>query len=321
MENTNKYFSPNQKMAQLEGAKHRRALLANVKEAAQRAIDSGILDEAEKMDTILSGPTGIGKTYNMTKALNDVGLKENEDFILLKGDHSMTAFAIKLMMAHRQFTLDKKHGTETLIVMVDDCDSFFKDKASRNILKGLLGSKGSRQLQYNKMLPEHMLTDRQHAVLEHYRHTDGSPGFTIPCDDVAFVFTTNFVFPTERQSRLESEKGLTAKSLVYADLVAIRGRVKLKPFHMNMATNWGWIAEVALNDGLLDMLDEVEGLPDVDYAKYLLLDFIANKWENMTESNLRTVTDMALTMKKHGMDARDIWTVDFLKQTQSVISL
>ena len=321
MENTNKYFSPNQKMAQLEGAKHRRALLANVKEAAQRAIDSGLLDEAEKIDTILAGPTGIGKTYNMKKALNDVGLVEKEDYILLSGDHSMAYFSIKLMMAHREFTLNKKHENETLIVMVDDCDSFFQNKASRNILKGMMGAKGTRQLQYNKMLPEHMLTDRQHAVLEHYRHTDGSPGFTVPCDDVAFVFTTNFVFPTEREAKQQLAKGLSTKALTYQDLVAIRSRVKLKPFHMNMATNWGWIAEVALNDGLLDILDEVEGLPDVDYAKYLLLDFIANKWENMTESNLRTVTDMALTMKKHGMAARDIWTVDFLKQSQSVISL
>lgn len=321
MENTNKYFSPNQKTAQLEGAKHRRALLANVKEAAQRAINSGLLDDEEKMDTILSGPTGIGKTYNMKKALHDVGLVERENYIMLSGDHSMTQFAIKLMMVHREFTINKKTDTETLIVMVDDCDSFFQNKASRNILKGMMGAKGSRQLQYNKMLPEHMLTDRQHATLEHYRNTDGSPGFRIPCDDVAFVFTTNFVFPTERQAKAELEKGLSNRALTYQDLTAIRSRVKLKPFHMNMATNWGWIAEVALNDGLLDCLNDVQILPDVDYAKYLLLDFIANKWENMTESNLRTVTDMALTMKKYGMEARDIWTVDFLKQSQSMIAL
>jgi hypothetical protein len=314
----NQFFSDNQKTAMREGAKQRKALIENTKEAAQRAADASILDTEEKIDTILSGPTGIGKTYNMLKALKEVGLEQDEDFVLLSGSHSMTQFAIKLMMSHRVFTLNKKSEHETLIVMVDDCDSFFQTKDSRNILKGMMGAKGTRKLQYNKMLPEHMLTDRQHAVLEHYRHSDGSPGFTIPCDDVAFVFTTNFVFPTERQAKAELDKGLTNRALTMQDLIAIRSRVKLKPFHMNKATNWGWLAEVALNDGLLDMLNDQ---PMPEFAKYQLLDFVANKWEQMTESNLRTITDMGLIMKKYGANARDYWATDFLVQNQTEILL
>jgi len=314
---TNEYFSDNQVNAQRVGANLRQSLIENTKQAARIAQNASFLDPSEKRDTILSGPTGIGKTENMNRAFAAIGYEKGKDYVSLSGDHSMTGFAIKLMMAHREFQLRKKEG-ETLIVMVDDCDSFFQSKDARNKLKGMMGATGTRELQYNKLLPEHMLTDRQHATLEHYRNTDGSPGFTIPCEDVAFVFTTNFVFPTERQAKLELAKGLTNRALSFQDLTAIRSRVNLKPFHMNMATNWGWLAEVALNDGLLDMMND---LPDPEYSKYQLLDFIATKWEQMTESNLRTVQAMGYLMKKHGNKARSFWNTDYIVQNQEMITL
>jgi len=124
----NQYFSTKQRAAQIEGKKKRRALIKATELASQRAVNSSILDIEEKRDTILSGSTGIGKTYNTQKALKEAGFEPNEDYVLLQGNHSMIGFAIKLMMAHREFTINKTEDTQTLIVMIDDCDTFFGSK-------------------------------------------------------------------------------------------------------------------------------------------------------------------------------------------------
>ena len=307
----NKYFSTNQRNAQIEGKKKRRALIQTTEEAAQRAINSILLDIEDKIDTILSGTTGIGKTWRMQKALEGLGFIPNEDYVLLQGNHSMTAFAIKLMMAHREFITNRKKGSETLIVMVDDCDTFFSSKDSRNILKGMTGSRGTRFLQYNKMLPEHMLTDRQHAVLEHYRNKDGSPGFTIPCDDVAFIFTTNFKFPTENQAAAELAKnGPTNRANTMNDLTALRCRCKTRDFMLEKGINWGWLVEVSLNDGLLSMLDKTD---NPEFNKYRLLDWVLNNWDNMTEHNLRTIADMGRIMVNNPDNYIDEWEADFVE--------
>ena len=70
----NQYFSTKQRAAQIEGKKKRRALIKATELAAQRAVNSSILDPGEKRDTILSGSTGIGKTYNTQKALKQADL-------------------------------------------------------------------------------------------------------------------------------------------------------------------------------------------------------------------------------------------------------
>ena len=313
----NKYFSTKQLAAQIEGKKKRRALIKATEEAAQRAIDSTLLDPEDKIDTILSGTTGIGKTRNCQKALEDFGFKPNEDYVLLQGNHSMTAFAIKLMMAHRKFITERKTDGETLIVMVDDCDTFFGAKDSRNILKGMTGAKGTRRLMYNKILPEHLLTDRQHAVMEHYRHSDGSHGFTVPCDDIAFIFTTNFKFPTENQAAAELAKnGPTNRANQMNDLAALRSRCKTKDFFIEKAINWGWIVEVSLNDGLLDMLNQTD---NPDFNKYRLLDWVLNNWDHMTEHNLRSIADMGRMMVKYPDTYIDEWEADFVESNNLVL--
>ena len=313
----NTYFSSKQKAAQIEGKKKRRALIKATEEAAQRAVNSSQLHPEDKIDTILSGSTGIGKTYNTEKALSGLGFEANRDYVLLQGNHSMTGFAIKLMMAHREFMLNRVTEDQTLIVMVDDCDSFFSNKDSRNILKGMTGRKGTRRLQYNKMLPEHMLTDRQHAVLEHYRNTDGSPGFTISCDEVAFIFTTNFKFPTENQAASELAKnGPTNRANALQDLAALRSRCKTKDFMLDKAINWGWLVEVALNDGLLDMLDETD---NPEFNKYRLLDWVLNNWNQMTEHNLRTIADMGRMMIKYPDSYVDEWEADFVESNDLIL--
>jgi hypothetical protein len=180
-----------------------------------------------------------------------------------------------------------------------------------------MGKKGTRQFQYTKMFPFHMLDDLQLATMEHYKNTDGSPGFKINCDDVAFIFTTNFIFPTENQAKAVMDKlGPTNRSNALMDLAALRSRAKTKDFMLEKSVNWGWIVEVSLNDGLLDMLND---LPDPDFSKWRLLEWVITHWDQMTEHNLRTIADMGRMMKRHPQNFVDEWEADFISEDAAIL--
>ena len=85
---------------------------------------------------------------------------------------------------------------------------------------------------------------------------------------------------------------------------------------LDKAINWGWIVEVALNDGLLDMLNETE---DPEFSKYRLLDWVLNNWDNMTEHNLRTISDMGRMMIKYPDSYIDEWEADFVEGNTLVL--
>ena len=83
-------------------------------------------------------------------------------------------------------------------------------------------------------------------------------------------------------------------------------RFNVKDYFLDKLTNWGWIAEVALNDGALDMLETEE-------EKLILIDWMWNNWDNMTENNIRTIEKMAYEMVDYPDEYRDNWEADFLK--------
>ena len=169
----------------------------------------------------------------------------------------------------------------------------------------MTGKTGTRQFQYNKKINEHMFTEMQMAVMEEYR-TPGMHGFTVPTDDFIFIFTTNFKLPYESDAKELLEKnGPSGKANKQLDLAAIRGRFNVKDMFLQFEENWGWIAEVGLNDGGLDMIDEEQ--------RMILLDWMYNNWNNMTESNIRTIEKMAYEMVDYPTEYRDNWEADFLK--------
>jgi hypothetical protein len=110
--------------------------------------------------------------------------------------------------------------------------------------------------------------------------------------------------PFESDAREALEKGVSAKANRLQDLSAIRGRFNVKDYHLDFQTNWGWIAEVALNDGALSHLTEEQIL--------ILLDWMWNNWPNMTETNIRTIEKMAYEMVDYPEEYRDNWEADFL---------
>ena len=287
-------FSSVQKEAIRKGAQKRKSLIREATRAAQRA--AGQETRTDYLDTILAGTTGIGKTYNVEKSIEELSVSS----LTLKGNKSMFAFGGDLMLLHSQMP----KGTR-LALIVDDCDSFFENKENINILKGMTGKTGTRQFQYNKKINEHMFTEMQMAVMEEYR-TPGMHGFTVPTHDFIFIFTTNFKLPYESDAKELIEKnGPSGKANKQLDLAAIRGRFNVKDMFLQFEENWGWIAEVGLNDGCLEMIDEEQ--------RMILLDWMYNNWNNMTESNIRTIEKMAYEMVDYPNEYRDNWEADFLK--------
>jgi hypothetical protein len=287
-------LSTKQKEAISKGAQKRKSLIREAEKAAQRAAGNAVREEY--LDTILTGTTGIGKTHNIEKAVESLGVPS----ITLKGNKSMFAFGGDLMLLHSRMP----KGTK-LALIIDDCDSFFENKENINILKGMTGKKGTRQFQYNKKINEHMFTEAQMSVMSQYQ-TEGMHGFVVPTDDFIFIFTTNFNLPFESDAKEHLERnGGSAKANRMQDLAAIRGRFNVKDYQLDFETNWGWIAEVALNDGGLSMLTEEQCL--------ILLDWMYNNWNNMTETNIRTIEKMAYEMVDYPEEYRDNWEADFLK--------
>ena len=75
---------------------------------------------------VITGQPGLGKTWNVTKTLASLGLKENEDFVHVKGRCTAAGMFITLF-----------ENSDKLIIF-DDCDSVFKDSDGVNLLKGWL---------------------------------------------------------------------------------------------------------------------------------------------------------------------------------------
>jgi Cdc6-like AAA superfamily ATPase len=93
---------------------------------------------------LLTGQAGVGKTYTVTNVLKDQGLKENDDFVVIKG-HSSPLGLYKTLYSHRD-----------QIVVFDDCDSIWKDQVSVNILKAALDSYDVRRISWNSMSAERL---------------------------------------------------------------------------------------------------------------------------------------------------------------------
>ena len=90
---------------------------------------------------LVTGGAGLGKTYLVKKTLGDMGLTESKEFVHFKG----RATAAGLFM-----TL---YDNSDRIIVLDDCDSVFKDDDAVNILKAALDSYDVRKISYLSTKP------------------------------------------------------------------------------------------------------------------------------------------------------------------------
>ena len=88
---------------------------------------------------LLCGAPGVGKTFRVTQALKKAGKQQDVDWKLLMGKSTASA----LYTSMHDFK-----GPDQLIVM-DDCDSVFKDDDAINLLKAAFDSSDERWVTWN----------------------------------------------------------------------------------------------------------------------------------------------------------------------------
>ena len=287
-------LSSKQKSAISAGELKRKRLVRATKQAANQVN----LDE-KPIHYYIYGPSGIGKTYQTTKAVEDAGVPH----FTVSGNVSMYNFAIKLGII--AFTnLNKK-----VVVVIDDCDEILKDAKSINIMKELLAE---NKLSYDKRFHLNQLGEEDslpYMAIEHWMN-DSGVGFTIDTSNITFVVTSNIRLPYDSTADelVEKNGGIdTAKSIRARHLSAIRGRCQVVDLDMTMEEKWGNLASVCLDDGACADCND-------DQEKIFILDYLWNNWNNMKETSIRTAEKMARTLKLEGEeDIKDAFDCDYLK--------
>lgn len=235
---------------------------------------------------------GLGKTYNVQKALDNLGLS----YSVVSGKASDFGFALMLAVIYHF----KKKGVAHRIV-VDDCDAILSPSFV-NTLKNML--EGQKKLIWNQYIPEHLLdTPEKQEAIEALRT---AVGFEVPCDEFIFLFTSNYRLPNSNEALAAEAKGPTSSTQKIINLNAIRTRVKPKDIiFQNDLEWWGWIADAVLNDGSVDHL--INKNQQVELLRWLW-----NNWQNLSGRCLRTVNQLADVMKWDEDDYEDEWMQDYI---------
>ncbi len=98
---------------------------------------------------LLCGAPGVGKTFRVMQAVKGSGKEQNRDYKLLKGKCTPSA----LYMALHDF---KNEGQ---LIIMDDCDSVFKDPDAINLLKAAFDSSDERWVTWGISTPIAMPTE------------------------------------------------------------------------------------------------------------------------------------------------------------------
>jgi len=85
---------------------------------------------------VLTGMAGVGKTHLVKETLKGMGLRESHEFVHFKGRATAAGLFITL------------YQNSDKVVILDDCDSVFKDDDAVNILKAALDSYDTRKISY-----------------------------------------------------------------------------------------------------------------------------------------------------------------------------
>jgi len=305
-------FSQEQNYFLQQGAGMRQSMIDTIVETVEAALKPPVNDYDEwYSDAIISGTAGIGKTHNAIKQLNAKGIHP----IVIKGNQSIANLSGALMAYHYRFVnRPNPQPGEKLVLVFDDCDSLFETRDSINVLKGMTGKPGQRVFQHNVQVNKHQYSDFVQSIIDNYAPADGSSGIHVPCDDIVFIFTTNFPIPTEREAKeyMAKKKAATPQANKKMDLAAIRRRFAPTPSYvLSKKVNWGWIAEVGLNDGGLDILPDQQ-------SKIIVLDWMWNNWDELNESNISTMEKMAIQMLRFPDSYRDRWERSLIDQMRSI---
>lgn len=242
------------------------------------------------------GYPGIGKSYEITNYLDS----SNTKYILISGNVSLFAFGVQLCVIN---FLNPEQ--ERIIVFCDDVDTLVSTEASCNMLKSAL--QGPRLFTYEKSLQSQWgnLSELQKEAIRHH-HEEGKMGFQVPTCSMSFIIVSNIQLPTDDEVQAAREKGKSKASLM-AHKNAIRSRCMVQDFSLSNAELWGWISDVILNTDCLSQYNlKTE-------EKLIILDFLWDHWENLTERSIRLIEKMTIIMKEYPDSYSLVWEIDFLK--------
>ncbi len=242
-------------------------------------------------------PPGMGKTFNVLNHLKGSGLR----YVQISGNVSMFAFGIQLAVINYH-----NPEKEPIVVYVDDCDEILRTEAACNTMKNVLD--GLKTFIYEKSLASQWknLSPLQQEAILHFQE-DGSMGFKVPTDNMIFVFTSNLKLPVDDEVDMARKKN-QSKLLLVTNRNAIRSRCRVIDFDLTWKEQWGWIADVALNTDCLD-----ENNVTVQ-EKHLILEFMYNNWNNLTERSIRSIQKMTDIMRDYPFTYKFMWEIDFLKR-------
>ena len=106
---------------------------------------------------VVTGMAGMGKTHVIKQTLTGMGLKESTDFVHFKGRATAAGLFITL------------YENSNAVIVLDDCDSVFKDDDAVNILKAALDSYDTRRISYISSKP--LKDSYDQAVPRHFEFT------------------------------------------------------------------------------------------------------------------------------------------------------
>jgi hypothetical protein len=90
---------------------------------------------------LVTGGAGLGKTFLVKQTLESLGLKESIGFVHFKGRATAAGLFLTLF------------ENSNSVIVLDDCDSVFKDADAVNILKAALDSYDTRRISYLSSKP------------------------------------------------------------------------------------------------------------------------------------------------------------------------
>jgi hypothetical protein len=234
---------------------------------------------------------GLGKTFNVGKAVKDM----NVPFRVVTGNVTHWGFALELAIIN----MLKPKG-QPFRIIVDDCDAILS-KDFINTLKNML--EGEKVLNYTSQIMYHLLdTPEKEAAIEYHKK---SVGFSVPCHEFIFIFTSNYKLPSSNEALVAEAKGPGPSTTRIVNLNAIRTRCKTKDIIFESEQEWwGWIADAVLNDNSVSHLINKE-------QQIELLHWMWNNWPRLSGRCLRTVNQLADIMK-HEEDYLDTWESDYI---------
>lgn len=232
---------------------------------------------------------GFGKTYEVTNLMHREGIKH----MVVSGNASFFAFGVNLALAQY-----KNPDLAPMVIVVDDCDALINNVDGCNIMKNML--EGVRCYRYMKAMGNLMreLNADQQAAIEYFKK-ENELGFTVPTQNLTFVFTSNIRLPEETDQKM--------KQLVVHQL-ALRSRCTVVDFDLTDNEAWGRLYHVCTSTNFLEKLSLTEE------QALEIMDFLWVNWSILKEKSIRTIEKMAIKIANYPENYLEWWEVEFVSR-------